>query len=206
MKIFGVGQIKTGTVSLGKALSTLGYNHCFGSFRTGNMLLNSYLTNNKGKLHETINKHDSFEDFPFCAPGMPQYLDKQYPGSKFIMTTREPESWYKSLIAYFNPQKKHPFNLLDNYRGLNGLPLGPMFGLVNYILATFGTHELTRKEHVLKMYNQYHQEVQDYFSNKPGKLLVISWMNGDGWDKLCPFLGKPIPKARFPHANRNPKK
>ncbi len=27
-------------------------------------------------------------------------------------------------------------------------------------------------------------------------------MNGDGWEKLCPFLRLPIPKAAFPHANK----
>ena len=25
---------------------------------------------------------------------------------------------------------------------------------------------------------------------------------GDGWSKLCPFLGKPVPDAPFPHLNR----
>ena len=33
------------------------------------------------------------------------------------------------------------------------------------------------------------------------RLLVMDIIAGDGWDKLCPFLGKPVPEAAFPHRN-----
>jgi hypothetical protein len=32
-------------------------------------------------------------------------------------------------------------------------------------------------------------------------LFVNSIYEGDGWEKLCPFLGKPIPDAPFPVEN-----
>ena len=34
----------------------------------------------------------------------------------------------------------------------------------------------------------------------PDRLLVMDIPAGDGWEKLCPFLGVPIPDAPFPHA------
>ena len=34
------------------------------------------------------------------------------------------------------------------------------------------------------------------------RLLVMNLAMGDGWEKLCPFLSKPIPEAAFPVSNR----
>jgi hypothetical protein len=45
--------------------------------------------------------------------------------------------------------------------------------------------------------------VIDYFADKPDKLLVICWENKDGWNKLCDFLNKSVPKVPFPHLNKS---
>jgi hypothetical protein len=36
------------------------------------------------------------------------------------------------------------------------------------------------------------------------RLLVMNIIEGDGWDKLCPFLGTKIPSLPFPHENPTP--
>jgi 3'(2'), 5'-bisphosphate nucleotidase len=41
----------------------------------------------------------------------------------------------------------------------------------------------------------------DYFKDRPQDLLVIDVTAGEGWEKLCPFLGKPTPDIPFPKAN-----
>jgi hypothetical protein len=30
---------------------------------------------------------------------------------------------------------------------------------------------------------------------------LLEWYIEDGWEPLCKFLGKPVPKVEFPHAN-----
>jgi hypothetical protein len=37
------------------------------------------------------------------------------------------------------------------------------------------------------------------------RLLVIDICAREGWETLCPFVGKPIPDAPFPHVNRSRK-
>ena len=37
---------------------------------------------------------------------------------------------------------------------------------------------------------------------KFNKYFINNW-KGDGWEKLCPFLGVDIPKISFPHANKS---
>ena len=39
-------------------------------------------------------------------------------------------------------------------------------------------------------------------ADRPGKLVEMDFSSGDGWEKLCPFLGLPVPAKPFPHANK----
>ena len=90
-KIIGVGFQKTGTSSLRDALKILGYtvgdNH--------HQMLGPFLRGNMGRVIRTLNRFDSVEDNPW--PSMYKELDAQLPGSKFILTIRESESWLRSV-------------------------------------------------------------------------------------------------------------
>ncbi len=54
----------------------------------------------------------------------------------------------------------------------------------------------------LKRYNDHNKEVVEYFKDRPNDFLIMDFSNGDGWEKLCPFLGCDIPKIDFPHVNK----
>jgi hypothetical protein len=48
-------------------------------------------------------------------------------------------------------------------------------------------------------YERHHADVRRYFAKRPSDLLEIHLVEGDGWDKLCPFLGIARPSSAFPH-------
>ena len=52
-----------------------------------------------------------------------------------------------------------------------------------------------------KRYDEHNADVRAYFAQRPDDLLVIDVTAGDGWDRLCPFLGVDVPDAPFPHRN-----
>lgn len=52
-----------------------------------------------------------------------------------------------------------------------------------------------------KLIEKRNNEMIQYFGNKKSQLLVMNIINGDGWNKLCFFLNKPIPNKPFPHKN-----
>jgi hypothetical protein len=54
----------------------------------------------------------------------------------------------------------------------------------------------------IQKYNDHNGQVNKYFKDKPSQLLVMNIIGGDGWDKLCKFLNKPIPTKPFPFKNR----
>jgi hypothetical protein len=59
------------------------------------------------------------------------------------------------------------------------------------------------QEDLIERYTRHNQEVMDYFQDRPQSLLVVDWENGDGWQELCEFLGREIPREPFPHANKS---
>jgi hypothetical protein len=44
----------------------------------------------------------------------------------------------------------------------------------------------------------HYKNVLEYFKNRPDDLLIIDICAGQGWEKLCPFLDKPLPQYPFP--------
>ena len=44
-------------------------------------------------------------------------------------------------------------------------------------------------------------KIKKYFKNRPDDLLVMNICDGEGWEILCPFLGKDIPDVPFPKLN-----
>jgi hypothetical protein len=58
----------------------------------------------------------------------------------------------------------------------------------------------------LYAYDTHLREVCDYFEDRAGDLLIMDICGGDGWEKLCPFLGVPVPSVPFPDLNKGKNK
>jgi hypothetical protein len=54
----------------------------------------------------------------------------------------------------------------------------------------------------MKFLEKRDEEIIHYFKDRKSKLLVMNINEGDGWEKLCNFLDKPIPNKPFPHKNK----
>jgi hypothetical protein len=54
----------------------------------------------------------------------------------------------------------------------------------------------------MKAYQQHHRAVLHHFQGRPQDLLVYRLCDREGWQPLCQFLGRPIPRKRFPHINK----
>ena len=172
-KVFGIGFHKTGTTSLAHALKLLGYAVTGpNGFRDPQIAENVY-----AMADSLVAEFDAFQDNPW--PVIYQYLDRKWPGSKFILTLRPPEKWIDSLVRHFGevhtPMREWIYGV--------GSPLG---------------HEQT----YLDRYQRHNDEVMEYFADRPCDLLVFRLTDGEGWERLCPFLGHEIPGEPFPYANK----
>ena len=182
-KIFGLGLSKTGTSSLADALNELGFptihypfdNRTYDELRKGNYNLS------------ILNDYRGIVDIP-VAPYYAQ-LDVAYPGSKFILTVRDVESWLRSAEKHWELM----MTWWDNY---------PEFKKFHEFIgvAVYGCIYFNR-DRFRFVYETHLRNVMDYFDERKDDLLVINICDGEGWQKLCDYLGVPIPAFPFPHAN-----
>lgn len=174
-KVFCIGFHKTGTTSLERALQRLGY-RVTGSFGTKDPAIAT-------KVHELAyakaEQYDAFQDNPW--PILYRELDARFPGSKFILTRRPSAAWIRSQVRDFarteTPMRRWIY--------------GPDAGCPEGNEPTY-----------IARYERHNREVLEYFKDRPQDLLVFDLPSGDGWEKLCAFLGAPVPDEPFPHANK----
>lgn len=167
-KVFGLGLSKTGTSSLTRALTVLGY-------KSAHFI----------KVHQ-FDKYDAITDTP--VPVIYPALDRQYPNAKFVLTLRDAEDWVKSFAGHIERQewtKRYPKMRSDAL-----LATMQLYGTIYFDCQKF-----------LDGYNRYNEEVKTYFADRKDELLIMDICQGDGWEKLCPFLGVPIPETPFPVKN-----
>jgi hypothetical protein len=170
-KVFGIGLSRTGSLSLNEALCLLGYSSIHFPEDLSIVDSVSAATDTSVTIHLAE-------------------LDRKYPGSKFIQTVRDVESWLKSM------------KWLAATGWLCGTytyeSLHPMVRKTCDVL--YGTHVFDER----KMRDGYYRHLKAtklYFRERPKDLLVMNICAGDGWEKLCPFLGEPIPAVPFPKRN-----
>lgn len=110
-----------------------------------------------------------------------------YPDSKFILTVRDIEDWLESCKRHWArlPVKEQPDRAVRNRIHV--------FGISDFDIAVF--------EHV---YLLHIEDVKWYFTWMRERLLTMNICAGDGYEKLCPFLGVDIIDEPFPHANVAP--
>ncbi|VGO21001.1 sulfotransferase family protein [Pontiella sulfatireligans] len=176
-KVFCIGFHKTGTTSLGRALRILGY-RVAGMFGVQNPDIAEQVMELAGPI---VAEHDAFQDNPW--PIIYKELDERYPGSKFVLTLRDPEAWLRSQVKHFGTRE----TCMRKWIYGAGCPEG--------------NEEIYRAR-----YKRHNEEVLDYFKDRTDDLLVMDLAEMDGWDKLCPFLGKNVPNKPFPHAGKSEKR
>jgi len=127
--------------------------------------------------YDLAEDYDAFQDNPW--PILYKELDAKFPDSKFILTLRSPESWIKSQVNHFGKKET------------------PMRKWIYGVGCPEGNEDI-----YLTRFRRHNEDVMQYFKDRPRDLLVLDLPKGDGWEKLCPFLGVDIPANSFPHANK----
>lgn len=183
MKVFCIGLSKTGTRSLHDALQILGLR----SVHWGGPDLQTAVQRGPeiraaverslaaGRpLLTDLEDAEAYSDIHALSINF-DVLDRQYPGSKFILTVRELDDWLDSRRRHV--EANQAMRARGEYAG------------------TFLTIDVEtwRSEAV-----EHERRVRAHFAGRPDDLLVLDIAAGHGWERLCPFLGVAIPVEPFP--------
>lgn len=172
-KVFGLGFHKTGTSTLASALDKLGYKVC----GQQNNLAQNFVNNDIKVFIELAKDYDAFEDDPWHQ--LYKEMDKAFPNSKFILTDRDVNDWYKSCLNHFYEDS----TLIRDFIYGDGRPKN-------------------NEENFKKVYIEHKKNVIEYFKNRPKDFLIVDFTKGERWGKICAFLEVEIPDSPFPHANK----
>ena len=178
MKYICVGQPKTGTKTISKIFNLLNF-----KTNTNPIICNQnddfviidkikyYTDDTILKCHDNIVKFDALQDYPYSFNY--EYINVNFPDSVYILTIRDNDSWFNSLLNYQNLYKT-----ATSYKLLKKLYGYEIISLEN-------------KTEIILKYNEYNTNIIKYFDDKPAKLLIINLADEKDDDikiKLSNFL------------------
>lgn len=134
------------------------------------------------ELYENLDRYDGFTHDPVTIAF--KELDARYPGSKFLFLWREKKDWLETCRRFPNLEPDHtpsPQATEIRTRLYRSIPFD--------------------EEIYSQVYDDVLADVREYFRERPDDLLFLNVTEGEGWEKLCPFLGKGIPRRPFPKKN-----
>jgi hypothetical protein len=174
-KIFCLGAFRTGTVSLGQALRILGYKVCGNHPKLREGWERFKDTRDMAPYEQLLKKFDVLVQQPVATRF--HELFAHYPNAKYILTTRNVTDWLFSRAV---------------------LHMHTWFDLGLYHDNAFSPNNAR------KWFENHNRCVceQAEIHVRPENFMEMDITAGDGWDKLCGFLGCDVPhRTDFPRAN-----
>ncbi len=186
LSVLGAGFGRTGTASMKMALEILGLGPCH---HMKELLANP----TQLALWQSVARGDkpdwnaAFAGY-HCAVDWPsaffwRELSAFYPHAKVLLTVRDAESWYASMDK----------TILKTLRESTD----PDSVSIKLIAERVFDGRLDDRAHAIAVYENNTAEVQAAFDGNR----LLTYNLGDGWEKLCRFLDKPVPATPFPRSN-----
>jgi Sulfotransferase domain len=194
LKIIGAGYGRTGTMSLKLALERLGFDKCYHMFEVMEHPDHLALW---AEAHRglDIDWQYLFEgylasvDWPSCNLWREQL--KQYPDAKVILSTRDPERWYASIMNTIYPSSRDARDSDDEKLAF--------FGRWAFEIIWDGifTGKMDDMDHCIGILKAHEDSV---IESVPADQLLV-FQADQGWAPLCEFLGCDVPDDEYPHTN-----
>lgn len=162
-------------------------------------------------LQALCRKYDAFQDMPFSQGPTYAIVDSMFPGSKFILTVRDSDAWFDSLVRFhlggilakagvskleeFNEAafKGKAIHLHENY----------LYNVVKRHASLLGGCDLSHdwslvydRSHRKSRYECRNQDIASYFQDRPNQLLILDVSKEENTGKIVEFLGLPSSLVR----------
>jgi len=188
LKVVGSGLGRTGTKSMQTALNMLGFGPCHHMVEVfrhpESMALWVEAAKGRPNWDLIFKDYNSMVDYPGAAHW--KALAAYYPNAKVLHTVRDPDKWFESTQAtIFAPRST---------------ATEPQAGLQAEFFASFmgPMHEhLADRAFMTDYFRRHTEEVKATIA--PERLLIYEV--GEGWGRLCKFLGVPVPDEPYPSEN-----
>jgi hypothetical protein len=185
-KIFCIGFYKTGTTTLYDALRALGY-HTVNGDTPGSYpgaddgaTLIRQIDAGDYRL-PTFDRFDAFTDNPYFRIWRQIYA--LYPDAKYILTVRDEDRWIDSCVKFYRNRRLRPMRVWMFGRHANP------------------ARSPESRQAWLDAYRAHNTAVREFFASRGRQYFEFDPTREGSWDRLCAFLGAPVPSRPWPHAN-----
>lgn len=194
MSVCEIGYPRTATRSLARAMRLLGYTAKHGT-RKLPVDEQRRVTDQILYGQHNLDIYDQY-DFVGSLPVMHWWqLWHENPDMKFILTTRPTDQWWTSCDERWRGLRRVRCNgfLDEGVRSDLVLSVGMTFRLFGCYAPNKQLWMQAKEAHEHAVIDQ-----MGWFN----RMLVFDVFSGDGWEKLCKFLDKPVPDAPYPNSRK----
>jgi hypothetical protein len=160
-----------------------------------------------------IEKYDAFQDAPFSLKTVFAQVDALFQNSKFILTVRDPEEWYESLVKFHmkcmattkTPEKSdiEKFNYLYDSYVKNAHEHNFLLEVAQDLSFSINWSKIYDKKNYIELFKSRNEMVIRHFSERKQDLLVIDLTKEKNTGKIIDFLNLPSRLVMaMPHANK----
>lgn len=160
-QVFVIGQNKTGTTSVHKALRNSGSRH----LTINTLTTRLYKKQKDEKLRQIARRFDTFDDWPWNRVRIVKKAIDWFPDARFVLIERDKQKWMSSFRRFMILSKREE-QLPEN--------MG-----------------MTDQEYIDKYLHHFNAQMKSFFNDCPERLLVINLEDPEASQKLSEFTMRP---------------
>lgn len=194
IQVIGAGFGRTGTMSLKLALEKLGFDKCYHMDEVvqhpEHVAVWQQATRGEPVDWNAMYRgYRASVDWPACNFWEIQL--RQFPDARVILTEREPDRWYDSVMNTIYPGSLKAKESED--------AAVQAFADMAFELIWDGTFHgrVEDREHAIDVYLAHN----DYVKKQAPRDRLLVFEAAQGWEPLCRFLGCPVPDEAYPRVN-----
>lgn len=190
VELIGAGFGRTGTLSVKQALETLGLRKCYHMLEAFEHPdhFDLWAAAQRGEPIDWDALLDGYRatvDWPSCNLWQEQLA--HWPEARVLLTTRDPESWYRSVMNTIYPTSMRGYESREPFS----------VWAYDHIWGPIFDGRLDDRKHAIGVYERH---VEHVIRSAPADRLLV-FEAREGWEPLCRFLDLPVPEEPFPRAN-----
>ncbi|WP_459922178.1 sulfotransferase [Desulfatiferula olefinivorans] len=212
MKIFCISMQRSGTTSVGKFLRDSGYRWAGWLADLENGWSAAWYNGDYEKIFtsQAFIDAEGFEDSPWWMPGFYKILYHRFDHAKFILFSRDPDDWFRSMCVKFGGYVPGGCRIHSKiyHREKEFYTLRDQGVITPEDEDKFQGEKKMRLDGLADHYKWYYElhnrEVRDFFRrHDPSALFDGDLYDPDKWRKLGRFLGVHVPAGYECHENRS---
>lgn len=211
-KVFCISMQRTGTTSVGKFFRDFAYDWAGWPADRKNNWSAAWYNGDFEAIFSSLDfkAANAYEDSPWFYPEFYKFLYHRFPKAKFILFTRDPDAWYRSMVKHsggdiLGRAMTHCKVYRRELEYFDRLGNGELDEKNENTIASKKIMKLTNMSDYYKdIYRLHHIEVKEFFSkHSPNSLFVANLEDPEKWIKLGKFLNINVPADYDIHENKS---